>query len=213
MKSKIKIKLRTKFIQSTFIFLFPALLIFTQALPYPTHAGVFNLPHFIPPGSFTLGLEPELVLTSGAGIGLNFKSTHGISDLINASGIIGTGSGPYRFRAGGNISFDLFPDAPGQPGIGIALQGLYFRLKEDGRFDLTTIPYIHKGFVSSGGEFEPFLALPFGIGIKDGEDIALSTISIGSLFKTNEQIRYVLEVGVAINNTESYVSGGVIYYH
>jgi hypothetical protein len=175
--------------------------------------GVFSLPHFVFPDHFALGLEPELILTNGAGVGMNFKFTHGISDLLNATGIIGTGSGPYRFRAGTNIAFDLFPDAPGQPGIGIAIEGLYFRLKDSGRFDLTTIPYLHKGFVSSGGEFEPYLALPFGIGLKSGDDVALSTFTLGSIFKTNEQLRYVLEVGVAINNTESYVSGGVIYYH
>ena len=176
-------------------------------------AGVFNLPHFIAPGTFSLGIEPELVLTSGAGIGINFKYTQGLSDLLNASGIIGTGSGPNRFRAGGNLAFDLFPDAEGQPGIGIGIQGLYYRLKNNGRFDLTTIPYLHKALMSQGGEFEPFLALPFGIGIQSGDDAAVSTLTLGSLFKPNENFRYVIELGVAINNTESYVSGGFIYYH
>lgn len=190
-----------------------ALLTLISVTPLPAYSGVFNLPHFISPGAFTLGLEPELILTSGAGIGINFKYTHGISDLLNATAIIGTGSGPHRFRAGGNIAFDLFPDAEGQPGIGIALQGLYLRLKDNGQFQLTTIPYLHKAFMSPGGEFEPYLALPFGIGFKTGEDAALSTIVLGSLFKTTEKWRYVLELGVAINNTDSYVSGGLVYYY
>lgn len=176
-------------------------------------AGVFSLPHFVPSGDFAIGVEPELTLTHGAGFAINLKYTHGISDLMNAGAILGTGSGPRRFRIGGNVSFDFFPDAEGQPGIGLALQGVFYRLKDSGSFEITTIPYIHKAFMHSGNEFEPFLAIPFGIATGEGPSTALSSIVIGSLFKASEKTRFVLEFGVAINNTDSYIAGGIVYYH
>jgi hypothetical protein len=35
---------------------------------------------------------------------------------------------------------------------------------------------------------------------------------VGSLFKRGESIRYVTEVGININNSNTYVSGGIVYY-
>jgi hypothetical protein len=183
-----------------------------------SHAGVFNIPHFITPDEFAIGFEPELSLGDEAGLGFNIKYTHGLGDLVNAQAIIGTSGGSRKFRAGGNLVFDFFPDIEGQPGIGIALQSVYYRLKESsqdkGQLELTAIPYIHKAFVlPQGSEVEPFFSLPIGAGFSSGRYRAISTVTVGALFKNNEHIRYTLELGVAVNNTDSYVSGGFTYYH
>lgn len=182
-------------------------------LERPLWAGVFNLAHFVYPGEFALGIEPELTLSSGAGLGVNFKYTQGLSNLSNFTALIGTGGGPRKFRVGGNFTLDFFPDLQGQPGIGLAVQGIYYRLVDTGQFEFTGVPYIHKSFVSNGNEVEPFLAIPFGLAFSDGRYKSISSISIGSMFKSSENLRYVIEVGVAIANTESTVSGGIVYYH
>ena len=185
------------------------------ALPLstPTQAGVFGIPHFVAPGKSALGVEPELTLSDGAGIGANLKYTYGMSDLNNVTAIIGTGSGPRRFRVGGSMTFDFFPDVEGQPGIGLATQGVYYNLKEHGQFELTAVPYIHKSFMNDGKDpVEPFLAFPFGLAFASGVYKATTNIAVGAIFKASEKINYVTEVGVAINNAESYVSGGFLYY-
>lgn len=177
-------------------------------------AGVFSTPHFIPPGSSAVGLEPELVLSNGSGFGFNARFTHGVNELNNATLILGTGGGQRRFRAGGNFTFDFFPDIESQPGIGIAVQGMYYRLKTHGQFELTGTPYLHKTFVSEGGNtLEPFLAVPFGMAFASGSYHALSSLAIGSIFKKSESISYIVELGIAINRTDSYVSGGIVYFH
>lgn len=175
-------------------------------------AGVFSTPHFVPAQFMAFGVEPELTLTSGAGFAINLKYTQGLSDLMDASVILGAGSGPRRFRVGGNASFDFFPDVEGQPGIGLALSALFIRLKDYNQVEVITTPYIHKAFLNKGKEFEPFFALPFGVGIGNNSSIALTSVVIGSFFKFSEKIRFVMEFGVAINNTESYLSGGFVYY-
>ncbi|MCM2277453.1 MAG: hypothetical protein NDJ89_05205 [Oligoflexia bacterium] len=176
-------------------------------------AGTFNIPHFVEPGSYAAGLEPELTLTNGAGLGANAKFSYGLTELLNAGAVLGIGAGPRRFRAGANLTLDFFPDIDGQPGIGIAATGVYYRLRDSGQFELNGVPYIHKAFGTKAGEVEPFAAIPIGMAFNEGRYRALAALNVGALFKTTEHFRYVLEFGIAINNTESTVSGGVVYYH
>jgi hypothetical protein len=204
-------------------------LAFPLLLASAASAGVFSTSRFVNPDSYSIGFEPELTLTGGAGVAGNLRFTAGLSDLTNVTAIVGSGDGPRRFRVGGNMAFDFFPDAEGQPGIGIAGQAIYYRVgaasappatpgqaqdsPTSGMLELTAIPYVHKTFASGAGEWEPFLAVPFGVAFVDGSYQAISTLALGSIFKLNENFRAVTELGVAINNTETYFSGGVVYYH
>ena len=176
-------------------------------------AGVFTMPHFVAPGEFSLGMEGELTLTHGAGAAANVKYTQGLNDLMNATAILGTGGGPRKFRAGGNLIFDIFPDIEGQPGIGLGTQALYYRLPEVGQLELTAVPYIHKTFISAGNEIEPYFAIPFGAAFSEGRYKAISNVAIGSMFKSVEHFRYTLEFGIAVNNSDTYVTGGIAYFH
>jgi hypothetical protein len=180
----------------------------------PAQAGVFNIPHFVEPGNFALGLEPELFLTPSAGVGFNAKYTQGLNDLMNFQAIIGTGGGPRRFRVGGNVTWDIVPDIEGQPGIGLATQAVYFRVPDAGRLELTGIPYIHKTFPQAGGEaIDPFFAFPIGFAFSDGNYQAISTAVIGALWKKSENFSFSTELGININHAATYFSGGIIYYH
>ncbi|MBC7692813.1 MAG: hypothetical protein H7222_13715 [Methylotenera sp.] len=183
------------------------------------HAGVFTTPHFLAPGASEFGVEPEITLSNGAGIAANLRYTYGLTDLNNFTAIVGTGSGPRQFRAGGNFTFDLFPDIEAQPGIGLATQALYYRLKPSeqvnvmGQLDLTATPYIHKTFINPDGtEIEPFLAIPFGLGFSGGQYKAITSAAVGTIIKSSPNLRYVLELGININHSESYVSGGIAFY-
>jgi hypothetical protein len=191
-------------------------------LPSLAHADVFNLPHFVPAGDFAIGLEPELVLSSGAGVGINARYTQGLADFFSLSGEIGTGSGPRRFRAGVDLNFDFIPDLPGQPGIGMAARAMYVRIPTpgttvgdvSGQLELTAIPYIHKAFATaSGGTIDPFFSLPAGMSFLDGNYRALVTGVVGAMIQANEHFWYSAEFGIAINHTDSYFAGGITYFH
>lgn len=183
-------------------------------------AGFGNTAHFVQPDRFAIGVEPELTLSNGAGVGGTIRYTHGLNDLSNASLQLGTGTGVRKFRAGSQLTFDFFPDTASQPGIGLGLQAIYYRMgrvgsasNTYGRLELTPMPYVHKTFGSGGSEFEPYVSFPFGWAFTDGRYQNISQLVLGSLFKTGEHFRYTLEVGVAVNNTESYFSTGVMYYY
>ncbi len=191
----------------------------SAAFVQPAQAGVFNIPRFIEPDHWSLGVEPELTLTNGAGMAGNAKFSYGLSSLLNATATLGTGGGARQFRAGAAVTFDFIPDIDKQPGIGVAGQMHYYRLKyhgtDRGQFETTAVPYIHKAFQlkSGAGEVDPFVAVPFGVGFMSDETHGLAHFVIGSMFKNSEKFRYVVELGVAVENTESYFSGGIIYYH
>lgn len=177
------------------------------------HAGVFSAPRFVLPGQFSVGLEPELVFLDGAGVGLNIKYTHGIAEMADVIGIIGTGSSPRRFRVGSGFTLDIFPDIEGQPGIGLGGQGVYYRYNDHGQFDLTVFPYLHKTFQAGETAFEPYLSVPIGLAFYAGRYYELASVAVGSIFDMNAHVSYVFEIGVSITNTTSYVSGGLVYYH
>lgn len=190
------------------------LMLVLAQLEASAQAGVVTTSHFVQPGQWAIGFEPELILTNGAGVGGNMRFTQGITDLNNVTGIIGTGSGPRLFRVGANMTFDLFPDIDAQPGIGIAGQAMYYRLKGNAdQVELTVLPYFHKTFQSGGTEIEPYTALPIGMAFLNGQYQGISQIVLGTMIKNTENIRYSMELGLAINNTETYFSAGVTYFH
>jgi hypothetical protein len=187
----------------------------------PARAGVFTTIHFIEPGSHMVGFEPEFLLTSGTGLAGNVRITRGLTELNNISLILGTGSGPRKLRLGGNVTLDIFPDIDGQPGIGIGAQGMYYRVLANpdnasstattGLFEVTAIPYIHEQFDTPSGEVEPYFAFPFGATFQSGRYESISSVAVGTFFKANERVRYSLELGVGVDNAESYLSGGFVY--
>ncbi len=178
------------------------------------HAGVFNIAQFVEPGLFAIGIEPEVIVTNGAGVGATVKYTHGLNDLLNLQGLVGMGAGPRNFRVGANLIFDFFPDIDNQPGMGIAVQGLFVTMPGYlFQVEISGSPYIHKAFTVNGTELNPFLAVPMGMSFSGGRYQFQGTAALGAMFKPVESFRFTVEVGLGWLHTESYVSGGVTYYY
>lgn len=177
--------------------------------------GVFNIPRFVVPGEFAVGLEPEVDYSGGSGFDLNAVFTEGLSDSTNVSAIIGSGVGDRHFRFGGNLVDDIIPDIKEQPGIGIAGQAVYYELSGTGQLQLTGIPYIHKNFVldQANDQVDPYLALPIGFAFNSGTYQVISNVAVGASFQNVDHLRYIFEVGVNLNHSDDYFAGGIVYYH
>ena len=189
-------------------------------------ATVFNAVQYLEPGQSALGIEPEFVLSSGSGFGASFRYSLGLNDLSNASFLIGTGSGPRQFRFGGNYTFDVFPDDENQAGMGVALQATYARVGmqsagtgvtepasgTQARFETLLLPYIHNRFSSAGGDVEPFFSFPFGFSLRDGHFQLSSAVAVGSFFHRSPRVAYSMELNVGVNNAETILAGGVLYF-
>lgn len=194
----------------------PLALVLGLASASPAYAvGVFNIPHFVAPGQFALGLEPEAITSGGSGFGVNAVFTQGISDSTDVSAIVGSGTGDRRFRVGGNLVDDIIPDVEGQPGFGIAGQAVYYDMMDAGRLELTGIPYLHKNLVldQNNDQVDPFLALPTGFAFSSGRYQVISNVAVGASFQNVDHLRYIFEIGVNLNHSDDYFSGGIVYYH
>ncbi|MBU6153544.1 MAG: hypothetical protein KGP28_04510 [Bdellovibrionales bacterium] len=187
-------------------------------LPQITSASVFTIPQFVEYKSWAVGIEPEATLSSsargsGQGVAFNAKFTYGISPLSNLQIGLGPGSGNRTFRFGGTYSFDFIPDLSGQVGAGLATQAYYFNLRDQsGRTEILAYPYVHKRFTSSSGlEFDPFIAMPYGLAFVNGNYDSLWQLALGSFFKTSEHIGLNTELGLGLKNADTYLCFGISY--
>lgn len=189
-------------------------LLVLSSLISSSQASVFNIPRFVEPGKNAVGFEPEVTLTNGGGAAANIRYTQGLTYLNNLHVILGTGTGQRKFRIGGAATFDIFPDVDDQPGMGIATQAIYYRYKDSfGQLEVAAIPYVHKVFFNGkGNEVEPYLAIPVGPAFNSGQYHWQTQVVLGALFrKENTNLHFIGEVGVNVNKTESYFSGGILY--
>ncbi len=184
-----------------------------------SHAGIYSMTQFVEKNDWSLALEPEVTLTSGAGFATSVKYTRGLNDISNMQFGLGTGSGARQFRMGGAYTFDFIPDLEGQIGVGVGLQAYYFRVSAEGsgpisRLDLGPVPYLHKSFEVDGGRvINPYLSVPFGLAFLNGRYLGTTQVITGVALKTTEHVAYNVELGINARNTDSYISGGFTYFH
>lgn len=177
-------------------------------------AGIFDLPSFIEPGSYSVGIEPEVAISNGTGAALNLKPRIGHTDLLNWEGMIGFGAGARKFRVGLNADFEWFPDIEKQPGIATALFTEYYRIDGGGQFVFGLKPMVYKTFPGAQAEYTPFVALPIGWNVRDSNLNGWVQIALGCNFKVpgEEHWRFTGEVGFNVSSAYSYISGGVTYF-
>ena len=126
---------------------------------------------------------------------------------------VGFGSGSRGFRIGGTYTFDFIPDLDGQIGFGVALQGYYYKLKGSvGQTEATLYPYLHNLFEgSSGVDYDPYVALPFGMAFYNGNYRTILQLVIGNYFKTSDHFGFNLELGMNLKDTDTYIATGITY--
>lgn len=194
------------------VLLFITLLI---AFSLPARAGVFDLPSFIEPGQWSIGIEPEIALSNGTGAALNVKPRIGISDLLDAQLLIGTGGGARTFRVGATADFEWFPDYDKQPGIATPFFFEFYDYNGSGLIMFGSKPMIYKTFYGKDAEYTPFLSLPLGWQSYQSQFSGFMQIAFGTIFKLpkEEHWRFTIEAGFNVSNAYTYFSGGATYYH
>jgi hypothetical protein len=178
-------------------------------------AGVFDLPAFLEPGRVSLGLEADVALTEGAGAAANFKPRLGISDFLNLQAIVGTGTGDRRFRLGGTLDIEYFPDVSWQPGLATPITFLYTRFRNAGNAALFVTPLIYKTFHSRDGVgFTPFIGLPIGWNARQSTLRGFTQISVGTMFvpRNLASWRFSAEAGFNLHQSYTYISGGLTFF-
>jgi hypothetical protein len=178
-----------------------------------SQAGVFNIPQFVEQKSWSVGLEPEAIFTSGGSFSNTLKFTYGIGSLSNVQVGVGTGSGTRGFRTGATYTFDFIPDIDGQIGAGLAFQAYFYKVRANyGQTELTLYPYIHNEYEFSGNiAMDPYIAVPFGLALNNGAYNTITQLVVGGYFKTSKNFGFNAEIGMNMKGADSYLSGGITY--
>jgi len=179
-------------------------------------AGVFFLPHYITENQRALGIQPQWLLSQGATLGVELRYGQGVSELVNLGALIGTESGQSPFKVGGSATFDFYPNTAEQPGLGLAIQGIFTKTKTEGMWSLSAAPYFHKTLAIPGMiPVEPFIALPLEQRIFNSKSTSPFQMSfiVGTFFHYGEHWSSVLELGIGITQVMAIFSGGLIYYY
>lgn len=170
-------------------------------------------PRFLLPGLWTLGVETDVIFQSNsAGLGVQARYMHGLSDLMNIGGYVGTGSSGRGFRFGGHATLDFFPDTDQQLGIGMGGQVGYVATAAGAQVDVRAIPYIHRRLTSKRNEIEPFGGISIGPTFGLAGTVIGATAVAGSLFEVYSQLVFTVELGVGIANEQTYLAGGLTYF-
>lgn len=181
--------------------------------PMKVSASVFQIPHYLEPGEFLIGVESTVHLVTGSGVSGQVRGGFGLTDSLGAHVLVGHGNGPTEFRAGGGVTWDMVPDIDSQPGIGLSTIFVYAqrRAPSPQRFDALLIPYLHKSFGSGTDSVDPFISVPFGLSYDSTGTVFQSFVSFGGAFPISSGWSLIVEMAVAIVESESYVSGGLTY--
>lgn len=177
-------------------------------------AGVFDLASHLEAKQWSVGFEPEVSLSNGTGLGLNFKPKYGVNDLINVQALFGPGTGRRQGRLGLLADFEWFPDYENQPGISTAFFTEYYDLEDGGQLKLGAKPIISKTFYGQGANYTPFVSVPIGWNNQSGRVEGFVQIVLGTMVKlpTTDRWKFTGEAGFDAKNSYSYLSGGVTYF-
>lgn len=179
----------------------------------PARAGVFNIPQFVEPSSWSVGLEPEATFSEGGSFSNTLKFTYGIASLSNLQVGLGAGTGTRGFRGGATYTFDVIPDLEGQIGAGIAFQMYYYKLRSSiGQTEMTVYPYAHNQFSNSSvTSLDPYVALPFGLALSGGKYRTIAQFVAGTFIQSSANFGFNAEMGLNLGGSDTYVSGGITY--
>lgn len=183
------------------------------ALNSTAQAGVFDLASFLETKKWSVGFEPEVAISNGTGLGLNFKPKYGVNDMINVQGLFGPGTGRRQGRVGLLVDFEWFPDYENQPGIATAAFTEYYDLEDGGILKLGAKPMIYKTFHGQGAIYTPFVSVPIGWNNQSGSVEGFVQIVLGSMITlpSTDRWKFSAEAGFDAKNAYSYLSGGVTY--
>ncbi len=173
-----------------------------------THAAVFDAADYLAPGNQALGVFGEALLSDPSSQGVEARYRMGISDDLNAAGIIGTGSDNRQFRLGAEAVYNLLPDVDHQFGLSGLGSALILKRQSYTAFQLRVGPMVNKTL--TGFEMFPaniYVAIPFYFEFHGSTITTGSQLVLGTAWDLSDRKDWyaVTEGGVQLANSESYI--------
>ncbi len=161
-------------------------------------------------GKFSLGMEPEIVLGDDTDFTFFVDGGYGFAGGYGLHMKIGFGESAFNddeVYLGGMFDIPLVRDGKGYPGLYLSLGA---NSLGDVAFDQQLI--IHNGF----GQFTLYGGLDSALVVvtdSPGDDVTFPVeVVFGGEFAVSRPVHVLLEGGIELHDSASYISGGVKFY-
>ena len=161
----------------------------------------------LPAGTFSLGLEPEIILSGETDFTLYLHGGVGLTDGYGIRLKLGIGDSPFNddeLQVGGMLDIALVPDGRGAIGLFLGLGGSTWG---KGAFEWQLI--LHNDF----GPLSLYGGLDGAARLANNDDLDFpleAVIGIDVPFST--QMHLLMEGGIELHDSASFLSGGLRFY-
>lgn len=199
---------------------FVALLVLAFSLAPGAHAdyAVLDNGELMPKGAFKFTGTAQ-ALTENAGLNLSGRADIGINNDFAVRGLLGFGK--TDLYTGALVKWIPIPDTDSQPAIGGNAGLIYVKDGDVSDLIIRVEPMVSKKVKIEDVVFTPYGSFPVGFrtrksdvdGVDDESDVTLQMV-VGTQLKIPqfEQLQFIAEVGIDLNESPGYISAGVVYY-
>jgi len=165
----------------------------------------------IPEGSYALGVEPQIVVTSPSGLNLSVLGDYPLTKDSSLRAHIG--SGQTTFDLGASYKWIPIPDYNNQPAFGVKVEADTNSANGITANAIRVHPLISKKLDRAEGLFTPYAALPISLVSATGSSYTGLQVVGGSEFQNQSlpKWKFAAELGLNLTNSVSYISGVVTY--
>jgi hypothetical protein len=175
------------------------------------YQSVFDTGEIVPAGKYRVMGELQY-LGDPSGLNLTAGMDAGVNESSNIRAVAGVGS--VNLYAGVFYKWVPFPDTDTQPAIGIMGGGTWARYDGENYPGIRIQPIVSKKIDTEFGFINPYASLPFGVISGPRNNTFPFQFVVGTDWKPVdvENFSFLLEVGLNVNESASYVSTGLLYY-
>jgi hypothetical protein len=165
-----------------------------------------------PPGTFRIGVEPQLRISDGSGGNVGFFVDSAVNDEWSWRGQLGTGD--TDFWGSASAKWIPIPDLDSQPAIGLRPEVAFGRDESESFTVFRLAPMISKKLDTEIGVITPYIAVPIGIFAWQGKSDTISQFVVGSEGKFEEMptLLFTAELGMNMSKTFSYIAGSISFF-
>lgn len=160
----------------------------------------------LPQNRYDLSAGSQFASKTGSTVNFVSHLDLGLSSSESFRAVVGFGDVDFQF--GGFYKWVPYPDTLDQPALGIMAGVLYGRTDDENEINVRVHPLMSKKFLVNYGEFNPYITVPFGVRMRDGEMTFPVQVEIGSEFSplSLKKVKLIVELGFDVSEAFNYLS-------
>jgi len=192
------------------------LTVFSLIFPFFSHEALayfstMDTGEVLDSGHYRVLAEPQFI-SNPSGFNFTGGMDAPLTESMNIRALLGVGS--VNFHSALLLKWIPFPDFDQQPAIGLITGIGWARYDSESYLSFRGGPIISKKFETDIGLITPYVATPFAVVSGPGDNTFPFFLEAGGEWRPEglENLRFLTEIGLNLNEAFNYVSFGVLLY-